>query len=225
MTWINTCNDMTHWEGSSPSNLTYIIQYHPGSHCASHLCLALTCPLTRSGRLPAPHRAEPRRCACSAPGFDARIWRHIFPSIIEGICKLPGLPGCLLFLLHSIFNLFISFHSPLSWVSWLLCLLMPKWGWYGLAEYFVLCIVCSPCSCHAKQSGRQVARWVDPTEHSTLTRGKQPKNTLWDPLPAICGLQCLQKNTSMDKNKKSKWRNDWQKHTNKITGSFAQNLL
>ena len=214
---------MTHWERSSPSNLTYVIKYHPGSRCPSHLCLALTCPLTRSGRLPAPHRAEPRRCACSAPGFDARIWWHIFLSIIEGICKLPGLPGCLLFVLLQ------SLIFSLPFLEFLSCFVCSCQSGVGMGWRNTLCFV--SCSALAvvmpsKVEGKVTRSNSIPLKcHSTLTRGKQPKNTLWDLLPAIYGLQCLQKSTSMDKNKKAKWRNDWQKHANSIAGSFAQNLL
>lgn len=62
--------------------------------------------------------------------------------------------------------------------------------------------------------------------HCTLTRGKQPKNTLWDPLPAIYGWQCAaEKHFNGQKQKVKVDKNNWQKHKNKITGSFAQNLL
>lgn len=145
---------------------------------------------------------------------------------LKEFASCQGCPGALLFVLHSIFNLFISFHSP--FLEFLGCFVSSCQSGVGMGWRNTLCFVsCAALAVVSSKVEGKVSRSnsIPLKCHCTSTRGKQPKNTLWDPLPAIYGLQCLQKNTSMDKNKKSKWRNDWQKHKNKITGSFAQNLL
>ena len=109
---------------------------------------------------------------------------------LKEFASCQGCPGALLFVLHSIFNLFISFHSP--FLEFLGCFVCSCQSGVGMGWRNTLCFV--SCAALAVVMPSKVEGKVSRSNsiplkcHCTLTRGKQPKNTLTHMTIKVLGL-------------------------------------